>query len=208
MDKNEAIAKIYNVLFGQVIDVTYLKTDKNFLKNVDDKTNAFFRNPNDNRTLCEVYNATFIGELGEYAIFNECDANGLECIPNDEEFSKEYHWDMNINGLYVEIKSQNRSDPFYFSFDHKRKDQHMVDNFKKLDIVIAYYIKKHNNKTFVIPWMIIHASVLNPNLLYDSKPYYRDSRRNNGRYLIQEAYKDGYVMNLNVNQNKFTFDSK
>ena len=201
----KSITKIYDVLFNKAIDVTHFMLDDNFLENARIKANKFYENPNDVRSLDEIYQGTLIGELGEYAIFNECFTNGLECIPNDEEFSEEYHWDINIDGLYVEIKSQNKSDPFYFSFDNKRKDQHMVDNFNKLDIVIAYFIKEHNNKTFVVPWMIIHASVLNPELLYDSKPYYRDSRRNNGRYLIHEAFKDGYVMYLNDNQNKFSF---
>lgn len=184
------------------VDVTPLFTSKSFNAEVSMKSKRIFANkrPDDKRTLEEVTDNVRLGELGEHSVFEICKASGLETIHNEEEISDEYWWDVNVEGAYCEIKFQSKEDPFWFSFNNKKVDRHMVENWHKHDLVIAFYLKENQGRTFVIPWMMIDSSAINP-----TANYYVDSLRNDGRYLKDTAKQDGLCIEINVNQNKFSF---
>ena len=150
------------------------------------------------RSFDKVFKDTLIGELGEFAIFDICQKCGLESIHNDEQFSKQFYWDVAVEGLLIEVKFQH--DPFYFGFDSKSKDQYLYENWEKIDSIIGFYVKEKDDKTYIIPWMMIDSKAINPKL-----SFYKNSTKNNGRYLTHEAAEAGLSVELNINKNKFTF---
>jgi hypothetical protein len=184
----------------RAFDVTDLSTDLDVISDVQNKASKIYANTKDGRSADEVFFSVMLGELGERAFFKICAAAGLEAIHNEEEFSGEYWWDVNVEGAYCEIKYQSKEDPFWFSFNNKKIDKHMVENWDKIDLVIAFYLKENKGRTFVIPWMMIDNVAINP-----AANYYVDSLRNRGRYLKDSAKDAGLCIEINVNQNKFSF---
>lgn len=182
----------------RIIDVTEQKKNPEFLEMVQAKAKIYYQNFKDTRPFEKVFKDTLIGELGEHAIFDICQKCGLESIHNEEQFSKQLYWDVAVEGLLIEVKFQH--DPFYFGFDSKTKDQHLYDNWEKLDAIIGFYIKEKDDETFIVPWMMIDSAAINPKL-----QFYKNSTKNNGRYLTHEAAPAGLCVDLNVNKNKFSF---
>jgi len=198
---------IRSALSFKQIDVTELKSDEKFLEQVNEKAKIYYANHADTRDFAAVLKSTLIGELGEYGIYEECKRCNLYVIHNDENISKEFYWDLAIEEALCEVKFKGNNDPFNFSFSNKLKDDEMFKKWKLYDLIISFYIKKLGDRTFIIPWLLISNQAIDQNLLHrDGLPFYRDSVKDEGRYLRQEAEEAGLFIRLNDNQKAFTFE--
>jgi len=124
---------------------------------------------NDNRrTFDQVFHATLEGEWGELAIAQRLRARGLPVVENDEEKTLEYHWDLKVHGLTVEIKRQTRWDDqgtlvkrTCFSTNNLEKVRFAREKWSSYDILIAW-VPDINEA--VLPWLILDSKVFSPEL--------------------------------------------
>lgn len=197
---------IRDALRNQRIDVTDLKRSAWFIEEVNEKAAIFYARHNDRRDLKQVEFSTLLGELGEHAIYGLCKELGIDVLHNDEPFTKQFYWDLVINGELCEIKYKGKHDPFNFSFDDKEKDDQLFRFWRDYSFIISFYIKENDGRTYVIPWLLIDSDAIDQTRLHrDGLPLYRDSMKDKGRYLRQEAEELGLMARLNVNQNAFKF---
>jgi hypothetical protein len=204
------VCTIINVLQNSRYNETRLFSDENFITEVDRKSTLYYSKYNDDsRTKEEVIKDVLIGEMGEHAILKLCQEAGLKAEHNDEELTKEFHWDLLIEGLKVEIKFQGNgfSDLHprkFFSFNNKKKEGLMFSHWRYYDLIISFYIKEDGFNHSIVPCFLIDSSVMDPtNLAYDGEPYYRPSKFG-GNYLDFKAEKAGLMKRLNFDQNKYS----
>jgi hypothetical protein len=199
------VCTIINILQNSRYSAIKLFSDVNFITEVDRKATLYYSKYNDDlRTKEEVIKDVLIGEMGEHAILNLCKEAGLKAEHNDEELTKELHWDLLIEGLKVEVKFQGEgfadTNPRkFFSFNNKKKEGLMFSHWKSYDLIISFYIIESGFNNLIIPSFLIDSSVMDPtNLAYDGEPYYRPSKFG-GNYLDFKAEKAGLMKRLNVN---------
>jgi hypothetical protein len=207
---NEGMKSIRKALHKRVFDMSQLLADPYFDDDVSDKTAAIYSKANDDpRDRSEVYMDVLTGELGEYGIYRLLKEAGLDVVYNEEELTREYWWDLCVihdgKPLYGEIKFQGTGfkdeAKTTFAFHRKNHDQHMRENWKKLDFIIAFYIKSHGEQTLIVPWLLIDSQAIDPSL-----NLYQVSQYNNGYYLkMQLAQQKNLFDRLNNDSNLFTF---
>ena len=212
MNSHEGINAIKSALHKRFFDVSALLANSYFEYDVSDKTEAIYSKcNNDPRTRSEVYMDVLTGELGEHAIYRLLKEAGLDIVFNEEPISKEYWWDIALDHkdgpLFGEIKFQGNgfedNSKTTFGFSKKRFDQHMRENWQKLDFIIAFYLKSKGDQTFVVPWLLIDSDAIDPKL-----NLYGLSTKNDGYYLkMNEAQKKNLFERLNNDSNLFTFDA-
>jgi len=207
---SEGMKQVMLALRKRYFDVSAILSDPYFDDDVADKAQAIYQKANDDpRDKMEVYMDVLTGELGEHAIYRLLKDAGLDVVHNEEPFTGEYWWDVCLLGekpLYGEVKFQGNGfedDPkVTFAFNKKCKDQHMRENWPKLDFIIAFYLKPHEDKLYVVPWLIIDSEVINQKLgLYGVSNY------NDGYYLqMGKAQEANMFTRLNNDSNLFTFE--
>jgi len=196
----------------RVLEVTKKRFDPTFLAEVEKKSRKI--SLTSSRSHEEVYETTLIGELGEHAIVTLLQRCGVDAVHNDEEATGEYHWDVMAELLKGEIKFQgeglrdeHREPKLFFSFSSGDKDELMRQKWSSIDFIIAFYMKVVDQRTFVIPWLIINNEAINPELgLYQESKYKSLPGKTKGHFLAMNvAYPKGLFERLNVDPNLFTF---
>jgi len=207
MKLDHPTALLIREVLSKPIDVTDIESDPAFEAEVLEKSKIFYAQyGSDARSLKDVIRSTQVGELGEHGIYNALKDAGVNVVHNDEPKTKQFYWDVEVEGAKCEIKFKGKSFPFLFCFSSKSMDDQLFTYWKKYDYIISFYVKENDGRKFIVPWLLIDSNVVDQQLLWkDAKPYYRDSTKDEGRYLRDEARELGMMVDINVNQNKFTF---
>ena len=163
------VCTIINILQNSSYNTTKLFSNENFIVEVERKSSLYYSKCNDDkRTEEEIFGDVLIGEIGEQAILNLCLQGGLKAERNNEELTKEFHWDLMIEGLKVEIKFQGEGlteeikHQKWFGFNHERKEGLMFSHWRYYDLIIPFYLKIINETMYVVPWFLIDSSVMDP----------------------------------------------
>jgi len=206
---NQLMQEIQAALKNKCIEVPEHLDDK-LLNEIEEKAMVIYSRYNDDkRTYGEVYLDVLIGELGEHTIVQLIQQAGIQAVHNEEQATGQYFWDILVANeagcLFGEIKFQGggfaEEPKTTFGFSSKKKDQHMRENWMKLDFIVAFYLKQQGNKLFVVPWLIIDNEAINP-----TRGLYQVSQYSNGYYLqMHKAQGQGLYKHLNKDANLFTF---
>ena len=181
-------------LSNRILNTSRLKSDPNFLAQVERKSAQIFASSTDERSLEDVQNDTFIGEIGEAAIVKCLQLSKIEAVHNIEEVTLEKYWDVLAEGLKGEIKCQVSNDSKkYFGFSNPRKDLTMRQKWKSLDFIVAFYTKTIQDNLCVIPWMHIDSAAIDPSL-----DIYVKSKMNKGYFLKNTVKAQKYYQMLSV----------
>ena len=125
-----------------------------------------------NRTLEQCIEASYAGKLVEYGIFRRLISAELNVAQNEEDFTKDYCWDLVIHEdnkfEKIEVKLITDSDDRKFvSWNNKAKIANAMKHWENYDYMLVCVM----HESVIYPWYLLDNQVWNPinDLFMDSK---------------------------------------
>jgi len=169
-------------------------TQHKFLDTVNELAAKIYQYDMRGRTLEQIRDQCIVGKYGELAIYTRLKNAGMVVEWNSEEHSGEYHWDIKVEGLSIELKYQSRYQApdiygrvqkrSYFSFDDPKKIETAIMKWRSHHMVIGWYgVKIKDVLADVHPWVLIDSEALMPDAGIFVKSNFVNKSGDRGYYL-------------------------
>lgn len=165
-----------------------------------------FKTDDRGRSPKEILASTRKGMYGEMMLYSRFKSMNMNVEWNDPNKSGSYGWDLLVEGLKVEVKSQSRfmskgyNDKApkrkYFSFNDPKKIETAILLNKSIDLVIGWFPNGSGDHQEVHPWVLIDAKALGSDLGLFKTSKYPNRSGTFGLYLDMEK---------SLNENRMTY---
>ena len=142
-------------ILSNPIEISDIEIDQDFLTKVEVMAKNIYARDQSSRTLSQIEANCFLGKYGEHAICSRLIKSGLNVIWNDEDVSLQYSWDVQVEGLKLELKYQ-KFDNRWLSFSSERKYAKAIESWRSYDLVLAWREKEGS----VYPWILADSEVM------------------------------------------------
>jgi hypothetical protein len=177
-----------------------INASSKFMETVAELAAKIYQHDMRGRSIEQIKDQCIVGKYGELAIYTRLKNAGMRVEWNDEALSGEYHWDIKVEGLSIELKYQSRyaaPDRFgklqkraYFSFDDAKKVETAIMKWRSHHLVIGWYGTKLKDVLVdVHPWVLLDSQALDPEqglfVLSNYSGYYLQMVKASGRGMLK-----------------------
>lgn len=171
-----------------------INANSKFMETVEELAAKIYQHDMRGRTIEQIKDQCIVGKYGELAIYTRLKNAGMIVEWNNEEVSGEYHWDIEVESLSIELKYQSRfaaPDRYgrlqkraYFSFDDPKKIETAIMKWRSNHFVIGWYGERVNDVLAnVYPWVLIDSAALMPDAGIFVRSNYANKNGEHGYYL-------------------------